>query len=215
MSPRKLPRSVARELALLSLSQVSPDPDKLEKQDLNKLVLAAIRTLTGETHEMLETAAAEVRRGSDRLLSSETRASSVESAKAMVKDALELAQTAINRIGYAVELPEFLQLANQYQVREYAIELIATVGRRRKEIESLLEEVLVDWQLNRLAQIDRDILRIAVAEILFLNVSEKVAIDQAVELAKTYSDEDGFRFINGVLRRVTDKIEAKVSGTSP
>ena len=209
MSPRQQPRRIARELALLSLSQIKANPEKIEQLDLNQLVLAAIRTLTGEIQDTLETAAAEVRRGSDRLLNSETRASSVESAKAMVKDALELTQKAINRLGATVELPEFVQLANQYEVREYAVELIGTVRRRQKEIEQQIEKVLVDWQFNRLPQIDRDILRIAVAEILFLNIPQKVAINEAVELAKCYSDEEGYRFINGVLRRVTDRMKAE------
>lgn len=43
------------------------------------------------------------------------------------------------------------------------------------------------------------------AEILYLQVPEKVAINESVELAKRYSDEDGFRFINGVLRRLSDR----------
>ncbi|MGK7873768.1 MAG: transcription antitermination factor NusB [Xenococcaceae cyanobacterium] len=208
MSPRLLPRRISRELALLSLSQVKANPEKLEQQDLNNLVLAAIRTLTGEIQDALETAAAEVKRGSDRLLSSETRATSVESAKAMVKDALELTQTAINRLGAAVELPEFVQLSNRNEVHEYAVELIGTVHRRRKEIDQQIEEGLVDWQFKRLPSLERDILRIAVAELLFLNIDKKVAINEAVELAKRYSDEEGYRFINGVLRRVTDCLKA-------
>ena len=52
-------------------------------------------------------------------------------------------------------------------------------------------------------------LRLAVAEILFLDIPEKVAINEAVELAKRYSDDDGYRFINGVLRRFTDNIKQK------
>ncbi|MBD0302173.1 MAG: transcription antitermination factor NusB, partial [Tolypothrix sp. T3-bin4] len=66
-------------------------------------------------------------------------------------------------------------------------------------------DALVDWQVTRLAQIDLDILRIAVAEMEFLEVPDKVTIDEAVELAKRYSGEDGHRFINGVLRRVTEQ----------
>jgi N utilization substance protein B len=48
-----------------------------------------------------------------------------------------------------------------------------------------------------------------VAELLFLGVPEKVAINEAVDLAKRYSDEEGRRFINGVLRRVSDRIKAQ------
>ncbi|MDJ0533994.1 MAG: transcription antitermination factor NusB [Xenococcaceae cyanobacterium MO_207.B15] len=125
----------------------------------------------------------------------------------MISDAIKLAQAAINRLGTAAELPEFIQLTNQEQVREYAIEIITTVSLHRQEIESHIEAALVAWQLNRLPKIDRDILRIAVAEMLFLDLPVKIAINEAVELAKRYSDDDGFRFINGVLRKVSDRLQ--------
>ena len=206
------PRRIARELALLSLSQLPSTPERLDTQQINNLVLAAVRTLTGEIHEALETAAAELRRGSDRLLSSETRATDVLSARAMVADAIELAEKAINRLGTAVEIPEVVQLTNQHEVRTYALELIKTINRRQTEIDETLTQALQDWQLNRLPRIDRDILRIAVVEMSFLGIPDRVAINEAVELAKRYSDDEGHRFINGVLRRVTDrmKMEARL-----
>ncbi|MGB3694019.1 MAG: transcription antitermination factor NusB [Spirulinaceae cyanobacterium] len=206
MPPRKQPRRIARELALLSLSQISDKQSKLATENLNSLVLAAIRALTLEVQEALESAAAEVKRGSDRLLTTETRYTTIESSKAMVTEAIELTQAAINRLGTALELPEFIQLANQAEVQTYTLELVATVKRRQVEIDGQIESALVDWQLNRLPQIDRDILRISVGEILFLDIPQKVAINEAVELAKSYSDEKGHRFINGVLRRVTEQI---------
>ncbi len=206
---RRQPRRVSRELTLLSLSQVSSKPENLEQKKLDELILAAIRTLTAEVQDFLEMAAAEVQRGNERILSSETRASNVQSARAMVQEAIELTQSAINRLGTAVDLPEFIQLSNQYEVREYALEILGTIKRRRIEIDQKIEDGLVDWQLNRLPQIDLDILRIAVAEIMFLNIPDRVAINEAVELAKQYSDEEGHRFINGVMRRVTNQIKAQ------
>ena len=210
MPPRKQPRSIARELALLSISQIKISSSKLADEDLNTFVLTAVRTLTIEVQDILETASAETRRGEERLLMSETRANDIESAKAMVTDAVMLAQTAINRLGTAIELPEFVQLSNKQEVKDYAVEIIRTVREQRQTIEKYLEEVLVAWQLNRLPKIDRDILKIAVAEILYLEVPVKVAIDEAVELAKRYSDDEGFRFINGVLRRVSDRINQEI-----
>lgn len=203
------PRRIARELALLSLSQLPNVPEQLDSQQIMNLVLAAVRTLTSEIQEALETAAAELKRGSDRLLSSETRATDVRSARAMVVDAIELTEKAINHLGTAVEIPETLQLANQQEVRSFALEILTTISRRQQEIDQTLTDALEDWQLNRLPRIDRDILRIAVAEISFLGVPQRVAINEAVELAKRYSDDEGHRFINGVLRRVTDRIHAQ------
>lgn len=201
------PRRIARELALLSLSQLPNSPAKLETQQIANLVVAAVRTLTTEVQDTLSTAAAELQRGSDRLLTSETRAGDLQTSRGMVEEAIQLTQTAINRVGTALELPELIQLANQQEVRSYAIQVVGTVNAKRTEIDQQLELALVDWQVARLARIDRDLLRIAVAEVLFLGVPDRIAINEAVELAKRYSEDEGYRFINGVLRRVTEQIK--------
>lgn len=206
------PRRIARELALLSLSQLPNSPEKLRNQQLSNLLIAAVRTLTSEMHDSLSTASGELQRANDRLLTSQTRAQDVETARVMVEDAIALTQTAINRVGTIQDLPEVIQLANQpeFDVRSYALKIVTEVNENRAEIDKYLEQGLVDWQLSRLARIDRDILRIAVAEILYLGFEPSIAINEAVELAKRYSEEDGHKFINGVLRRVNEQIKAKV-----
>lgn len=204
-------RTTARELALLGISQLPTNSEILEAKKLQDILLAAIRTLTAEVQEALETAASEVQRGSDRLLASEIRAADIQSARAMVREAVELTQNAINRLGSAVEFPEIIQLANQQDVRNYALQILTKVSANRAQIDELLKAALVDWQIERLPRIDRDIIRIAIAEILFLGLAEQVAINEAVELAKRYSGDEGYRFINGVLRRAVDKIHAESS----
>ncbi len=203
------PRRISRELALLGISQMPNSPERLDTQQLNNLVLAAVRTLTGEIQEALETAAAELKRGSDRILESETRATDVRSARAMVTDAIELTEKAINHLGSAVEIPEIVQLSNTAEVRSYTLEILKAISRRQLEIDQMLNQALKDWQLKRLPRIDRDILRMAVAEIAFLDIPDRVAINEAVELAKRYSDEEGHRFINGVLRRANELIKTQ------
>ncbi len=202
---------VARELALLSMSQLSSNLEKLSAQQLSDLVLAAVRTLTNEVHDILETAAAELKRSNDRLLGSEIQATTVQSSRTMVYEAVELTQTAINRVAMAMELPEFLQLTNQKEVKAYTLETLTLVNAHREEIDAILQQAIVNWQLNRIARIDRDILRIAVAEMRYLGLQERIAINEAVELAKRYSGEDGYRFVNGVLRRVTEQFHEKVT----
>ncbi|MBD2308387.1 transcription antitermination protein NusB [Chroococcidiopsis sp. FACHB-1243] len=212
-------RSIARELALLSLSQLPNSSEKLEAQQLSNLLVAAVRTLTTEVEDALETASGEVQRANDRLLTSETRANDVQTARAMLQDGIQLTQSAINRLATAMQLPEMIQSATaaepNFDVRRYALTLVNTVNQNRAEIDEILEQALVDWQLNRLARIDRDILRIAVAEIEFLGFQDRVsvAIDEAVELAKRYSGDEGYKFINGVLRRVTDRLKQKEVGS--
>ncbi len=206
----KKARETARELALLGISQLPANPELLEAKKLQDVILAAIRTLTAEVQEALETAASEVQRGSDKLLSSEIRAPDIQSARAMLLEAVELTQTAINRLGSAMEFPELIQLANQQDVRAYALQILTKVSANRPQIDELLSESLIDWQIERLPRIDRDIMRIAIAEILYLGLAEQVSVSEAVQLAKRYSGDEGHRFINGVLRRVVDKINAEV-----
>jgi N utilization substance protein B len=215
MQERK-PRQIARELALLSLSQLPMNPKKLEtipqEQLVPKLVLAAVRTLRSEVQDTLDNAAAELQRSNDRLLTSQTRASDLNTARTMVKEAIVYTQTAINKLAATVEFPELIQLANQdKEVRGYAKDIIITVNENRNTIDEEISTALVDWQVTRLAHIDRDILRIAVAEMKYLQVPQSVAINEAIELAKRYSEEDSHRFINGVLRRVTE--QKKVAST--
>jgi transcription antitermination protein NusB len=207
----KKARETARELALLGISQLPANPELLEAKKLQDVILAAIRTLTTEVQEALSTAAAEAQRATDKLLASEIRAPDLESARGMVREAVELTQTAINRLAAAMEFPEIIQLANQQDVRTYALQILTKVSANRVQIDELLKESLVDWQIERLPRIDRDIMRIAIAEILYLGLPEQVGVNEAVQLAKRYSGDEGHRFINGVLRRVVDKINAEVS----
>ncbi|WP_138497602.1 transcription antitermination factor NusB [Nostoc sp. PA-18-2419] len=209
MQPRK-PQQIARELALLSLSQLPVNPKKLDKlqdeQLVSKLVLGAVRTLTSEVQDTLNNAAGELQRSNDRLLSSQTRASDLNTARKMLQEAIASTQIAINQLGTAIDFPELIQLANQDKgVRNYAKDVVITVSENRQIIDELISNALVDWQVTRLAQIDRDILQIAVAEMKFLGVPDSIAINEAVELAKRYSGDEGHRFINGVLRRVIEQ----------
>ncbi|WP_017654442.1 transcription antitermination factor NusB [Fortiea contorta] len=205
MQDRK-PQQIARELALLSLSQLPVSPKKLTEEQLPKLVLAAVRTLRSEVQDTLDNAAGELQRSQDRVLSSQTRAADINTARTMLTEAIAYTQTAINQLGAAVEFPELIQLANQDKiVSKYAIQIVRTVSDEHHLIDQQISAALVDWQVTRLAQIDRDILRIAVAEMLFLKIPDSVAINEAVELAKRYSGDEGHRFINGVLRRVTEQ----------
>ncbi|MBD2114892.1 MULTISPECIES: transcription antitermination factor NusB [Cyanophyceae] len=211
-------RRMARELALLGLSQLSDKPGRLAPPDFEKLLLAAIQTLTAEAKDALETAADELKRGNQHLVDSGTRASDVEKGRAMVEEAIALTQTAINRLAHAVELPEFIRLSNQSEIEAFALELLTNTAKYQTQVDSILDEAMVAWNLKRLPRIDRDILRLAVVEMNYLGTPDRVAINEAVELAKRYSDDDGYRFINGVLRRVVsrgDEGEVEVEADSP
>ena len=125
----------------------------------------------------------------------------------MTAAAIELVQSAINRLGHAVEMPELINNFNRPDVRNYALQLLVKATTESAEIDILLSKSIVDWQLSRLPKIDRDILRLAVAEIVYMGLEERIAINEAIELAKRYSDDQGRKLINGVLRRVTEELK--------
>jgi len=165
-----------------------------------------VRTLVLEAHESLETAAMELTQGNEQLLNSDITAPTLLSAKTMVKESADLTQKALNRISLALELPELIHMARQEDIRTFALKLCRQVQGEKVEIDRVLNGAMVDWQLNRLPRIDQDILRLAVAEIVFLETEHQVAINEAVELSKRYSDDEGRRLINGILRRVVQSL---------
>ena len=88
-------------------------------------------------------------------------------------------------------------------VREYAIQLIDLVTQHVEEIDAALEQALTHWKLKRLAVVDRCVLRIGVAELLFEpDVPARVALDEAIEVAKEFGSGESGRFVNGVLDRI-------------
>ena len=83
-------------------------------------------------------------------------------------------------------------------------ELVEGVVRNREDIDANIRRFAPTWPLEQIAVVDRNILRLAIFEILFDNkVPVKVAISEAVELAKTYGSENSSRFVNGVLGSVS------------
>ena len=205
------PRHISRELALFSINQLPSQTQKLESKTLDDILTAVVRSLHNETKELLQTASAELQRGQERVASSETRTGDIrqdiQAVEGMVREAIELTKNAINNVGSALEFPVTLVLSQRAEVRNYTIDILKTIHEKRSLIDEMISSALVNWQIDRLAQVDKDILRISTAEMMFLSVASKVAIDEAVELAKRYSSEDGYRFINGVLRRVDDQIK--------
>lgn len=73
----------------------------------------------------------------------------------------------------------------------------------KEELDDRIRSYLSKWKLERIAKIDISILRIAVAEVLYLDdIPDSVAVNEAVEIAKEYSTSDAYKFINGVLGSV-------------
>jgi N utilization substance protein B len=88
--------------------------------------------------------------------------------------------------------------------REFASDLVAGTVGHRDEIDDNIRRFAPAWPIEQIATVDRNILRLAIFEILFDNkVPVKVAVSEAVELAKTFGSENSARFVNGVLGSVS------------
>lgn len=91
----------------------------------------------------------------------------------------------------------------QTPLPDYAIEIVKGVAEHRRQIDMTLDEHSTGWKVRRMGVVDRNILRIAAWEILFNDdVPDKVAIDEALALAKTLCDDDSPAFIHGLLSAV-------------
>lgn len=102
----------------------------------------------------------------------------------------------------------------QTPLPDYAIDLVKGVAEHRRQIDMTLDDHSTGWKVRRMGVVDRNILRIAAWEILFNDeVPDKVAIDEALALAKTLCDDDSPAFIHGLLSAVCNAKSTEPAGS--
>ena len=88
---------------------------------------------------------------------------------------------------------------------EFATDLVTNCCKHRKDLDRVIAGVVRNWDIRRMAIIDRNIMRIAVYELLYRqDIPEKVAINEAIDLAKKYSTADSGAFVNGILDKIRE-----------
>lgn len=93
---------------------------------------------------------------------------------------------------------------------EFARELAAGANARREASDRIITELAVDWTVERMATIDRNILRLALYEIFErADIPESVTVNEAVELAKKYGTDESSKFINGILGEIVRRRSAE------
>ncbi len=85
---------------------------------------------------------------------------------------------------------------------EFARSLVSGVRRNRQELDALLAQTADHWSLERMAATDRNVMRLGAYEILYTETPDRVAINEAVELAKRFGTHQSAQFVNGILDRV-------------
>ncbi len=104
----------------------------------------------------------------------------------------------------------YLENENDKDEKEYIEKVVNGVSDNIKEIDDKILNKLKNWSINRIAKVDLAILRLAIYELIYMqnNIPIKVSVNEAVELAKTYGNNDSKSFVNGVLAKIIEKDEA-------
>ena len=203
-------RSISRELALLVLGQISEkDKQDVESLPLESLMNKAIDGLVEHCREGLDSSANKLETAHQYLLEIELQdidKKSAERIQKYLKACLVDAENVLNVLSASLEFPRLLILSDQEEIRQSAIKRVSLVFQQRKNIDARIDSVMEGWRLKRLPRVDRDILRLAFIDLTDLQTPTAVACNEAVDLAHRYSDEQGRRMINGVLRRLQNSL---------
>ena len=89
------------------------------------------------------------------------------------------------------------------EVKAFAERLVAGVLEKKKELDALIGKYATNWKISRMPIVDRNILRAGVYELLWMDdVPAKVTVNESIELAKSFGDDDASKFVNGILDKV-------------
>jgi transcription antitermination protein NusB len=225
------PRRAARELALFSLLQ----PERcqpngmLSSADIPAVTQHIVRLMVDEAQEAIETAAIDLQAAYAALqeiewdhphnLNSPLDAPVVsvtlpktDETRAMIEKCLKAADLLKN----SLSVPFRNAYTQNPDLMRYAHNLITQVTSHIPQLDEQLNSYLDEWRMDRLFRMDACILRLALAEMLYIeSVDISVSINEAVELAKQYSSEDSYKLINGVLGKAAQQLGAPHAATGP
>lgn len=209
-------RRAARELAFILFSQFDKKITHYSKEDLQDIILKSVRILTSSASDELRTALGSLVAMRDQIENYEADSEinlnrpigvanipvplpMTSDMTGRINEMIDIAEKA----ALAIEIAEFTTLDAQSDVKNYAIDIAEYFQRNHKEIDDIIQKYAKNWDLGRLVKMDKDILRIAIVELLYMkDAPMKVVVDEALELAKKYSTDDSASFINGILAKV-------------
>ena len=199
-------KSLSRELSLISLGLIKDKGDfKLNKFQIEEIFEAALDSLINHCRDELDYCESELEKASQKILDSELQEgvnTSFSNIRDDLKKSLIKIETIMNTLSVTLDFPKLIVSSGQIDIREDVNQRISNIINNLIIIDSDIDQAMDGWRLKRLPRIDRDILRLAYVDINFLRTPVAVACDEAVNLANKYSDTQGRKFINGVLRRL-------------
>ena len=122
-----------------------------------------------------------------------------------------LYQSEMNKGNIEEQMKIFIERNSSHgEVEDFMESLVKSIYKEMGEIDKIIQECSDNWILDRMTVIDRNILRMGTCELLFdFLTPPKVVINEAIDIAKKYGNEDSPEFINGILDKIYKKIEHK------
>ena len=199
-------RSISRELSLISLGLIKDKGNfKLNKSQIEEIFESALESLINHCRNELDNCESDLESASQKILDSELQEgsnSSFSNVRDELKKSLTKIEIVMNTLSATLDFPKLIISSGQINIRDDVNQRIDKTINNLTAIDSDIDQVMDGWRLKRLPRIDRDILRLAYVDINFLSTPIAVACDEAVNLANKYSDTQGRKLINGVLRRL-------------
>lgn len=195
------------ETAVAELQRVRSILEQLAEGELGPSLLAAVLRVSGRLGKIDDAGLERLAKAfweSARKVAAEdvARLGGVEAIVPKAFEAIDELAGAAELLGEALDWPTKAALADSEAVRSFALGMIQRYQEHAQEIDRALDEAAEHWSLERMAALDREVLRLALGELWYdPRVPVEVAINEAVELAKKYGTEDSGRFVNGVLSR--------------
>lgn len=217
-------RRAARELALILFSQLDKKVKNYTKEDYEDILLKSVRILTNNASDDLKLTLGSLLATKDFIENYETdseentqRPIGVQNIPVpipmtsdmvgRIDEMIEIAEKAF----VALEIAEFATLESKNEVKDYAVSIAEKFQENADFIDAEIQKFAKGWDIERLVKMDKDILRIAIIELLYVkDAPMKVIVDEALELAKKYSTDESSSFINGILAKVI--VENGISG---
>jgi len=199
-------KSLSRELSLISLGLIKDKGEfKLNKSQVEEIFESALDSLVNHCRDELDNCESELEIASQKILDSELQEGvdlSFSNVRQDLKKSLTKMETVMNTLSVILDFPKLIVSSGEIDIRKDVNNRICNIINNIAMIDSDIDQAMDGWKLKRLPRIDRDILRLAYVDINFLSTPVAVACDEAVGLANKYSDTQGRKFINGVLRRL-------------
>ena len=209
-------RRVSRELALILFSQLNEKISKCNKENIEEMILKSVRILSNNANDELKIALTGLMNVKEAIQSYQAKhetnlnrpigASDVAVPVPMTDDMLEKIDTVFDvsdKALLALNIAELTVLSTEDEVKDYTVNLLENFEKNKTFIDEQIQKCSTGWDISRMFKMDRDILRIAITELLYIDDTPmKVAIDESLELAKKYSTDESPAFINGILSKV-------------